>query len=79
MQVVYSIFSLTGVSSIGMGSGSNAGSPSGNSSTCRTIFGLPPSLGSATISGLIVSADDNTGLAIKVEPIILGETLENRI
>jgi len=38
-----------------------------------------PALGSATISGLIVSADDNTGLAIKVEPIILGETLENRI
>ena len=38
-----------------------------------------PALGTATISGLIVIADDKTGLASKVEPIILGGTLENRI
>jgi len=38
-----------------------------------------PALGEATISGLMVVADDKTGLAIKVEPIILGKHLENRI
>ena len=38
-----------------------------------------PALGEATISGLIVVADDKTGLAIKTEPIILGKHLENRI
>jgi len=38
-----------------------------------------PALGEATISGVLVSADDNTGLAKKVEPIILGKYLENRI
>ena len=38
-----------------------------------------PALGEATISGIMVSADDNTGLAKKVEPIILGKYLENRI
>ena len=38
-----------------------------------------PALGEATISGLLVSADDNTGLAKSVEPIILGKYLENRI
>ena len=38
-----------------------------------------PALGPATISGLIVIADDNTGLATKVEPIILGGALENKI
>jgi len=38
-----------------------------------------PALGEATISGLMVIADDNTGLAKKVEPIILGKYLENRI
>ena len=38
-----------------------------------------PALGEATISGILVSADDNTGLAKKVEPIILGKYLENRI
>jgi len=38
-----------------------------------------PSLGEATISGLMVVANDETGLAEKVEPIILGKFLENRI
>ena len=38
-----------------------------------------PALGEATISGLMVAADDKTGLANKVEPIILGGSLENRI
>ena len=38
-----------------------------------------PALGEATISGLMVVADNKTGLANKVEPIILGNLLENRI
>jgi hypothetical protein len=38
-----------------------------------------PALGEATISGLMVIADNKTGLAKKVEPIIVGEHLENRI
>ena len=38
-----------------------------------------PSLGEATISGLIVTADNTTGLATMVEPIILGGSLEKRI
>ena len=38
-----------------------------------------PALGEATISGLMVKADDETGLAKKIEPIILGGALENRI
>ena len=38
-----------------------------------------PSLGEATISGLMVVADNETGLANKVEPIVLGKNLENRI
>ena len=38
-----------------------------------------PALGEATISGLMVIADDKTGLANKVEPIVLGALLENRI
>jgi len=38
-----------------------------------------PALGEATISGLMVMADDETGLARKVEPIILGGVLKNRI
>ena len=38
-----------------------------------------PALGQATISGLMVQADDETGLAKKVEPIIIGDILENRI
>jgi hypothetical protein len=37
-----------------------------------------PALGAATISGLMVSADDETGLAKKVEPIIIGGALESR-
>ena len=38
-----------------------------------------PALGEATISGLMVTADNETGLANKVEPIVLGKYLENRI
>lgn len=38
-----------------------------------------PALGEATISGLMVVGDDKTGLANKVEPIVLGALLENRI
>ena len=38
-----------------------------------------PALGEATLSGTMVTADDSTGLAIKVEPIIIGKYLENRI
>jgi len=35
-----------------------------------------PALGEATISGLIVKASDDTGLAIEIEPIIIGGTLK---
>ena len=38
-----------------------------------------PALGEATISGLMVVADNRTGLANKVEPIVVGSTLENKI
>ena len=38
-----------------------------------------PALGKATISGIMVVADDKTGLATKVEPIVVGASLENRI
>ena len=38
-----------------------------------------PALGEATISGLMVIADNETGLANRVEPIILGGILESRI
>ena len=38
-----------------------------------------PALGEATISGLMVIANDETGLANKVEPVVLGKCLENRI
>ena len=38
-----------------------------------------PAVGEGTISGLMVIADDKTGLASKIEPIILGKHLENRI
>ena len=38
-----------------------------------------PALCEATISGLMVVADNETGLANKVEPIVLGKCLENRI
>ena len=38
-----------------------------------------PALGKAAISGLMVTGDNETGLAKKVEPIILGTELENKI
>jgi len=38
-----------------------------------------PALGEAALSGLMVQADDKTGLAKKIEPIIVGGVLENRI
>jgi len=38
-----------------------------------------PALGEATISGLMVKADDETGLAKEVEPIIVGGALGSRI
>ena len=38
-----------------------------------------PALGEATISGLMVVADNETGLANKVEPIIVGGALESKI
>ena len=38
-----------------------------------------PALGEATISGLMVVADNKTGLASKLEPIIIGGALESRI
>ena len=38
-----------------------------------------PSSGEATISGLMVVADDVTGLAKKVQPIIFGGSLQERI
>ena len=38
-----------------------------------------PATARGTISGLLVSANDKTGLANKVEPIILGDCLEERI
>ena len=38
-----------------------------------------PALGEATISGLLVTADEKTGLAKKVQQIILGGSLQERI
>ena len=38
-----------------------------------------PALGEASISGLMVNADNETGLAKKIEPIIIGGSLENKI
>ena len=38
-----------------------------------------PALGEGTVSGIMVVADGNTGLAKKVEPIVVGKYLENRI
>ena len=38
-----------------------------------------PALGEATLSGLMVVADNETGLANKVEPIVLGGSLNNTI
>ena len=37
-----------------------------------------PALGEATISGLMVNASNETGLANKVEPIVVGKYLENK-
>jgi len=37
-----------------------------------------PATGEATIAGLLVSASEETGLAIKIEPIILGGSLGER-
>ena len=37
-----------------------------------------PATGEATLSGLIVQADDKTGLAKKVQPLILGRSLQER-
>ena len=36
-----------------------------------------PALGEATLSGLIVKANDNTGLAKEIEPIIIGGALKS--
>ncbi|MDA9676778.1 TIGR00282 family metallophosphoesterase [bacterium] len=38
-----------------------------------------PATGEATISGLVINADEKTGLAKKVQPIIVGGILENKI
>ena len=38
-----------------------------------------PALGQATISGLMVDANEETGLANEVKPFILGKHLENKI
>ena len=38
-----------------------------------------PALGEGTLSGLIVTANEQTGLASKVEPLILGKLLENKL
>jgi len=37
-----------------------------------------PAIGDATISGVMVEADDQTGLAKKIQPIILGRSLQER-
>ena len=37
-----------------------------------------PALGEATISGILVTADEKTGLANKIQPIILGGALQER-
>ena len=36
-----------------------------------------PALGEATLSGLIVKANDDTGLAKEIEPIIIGGALKS--
>jgi len=38
-----------------------------------------PALGEGTISGLMVNADNETGLAKKIQPIVLGGSLESKI
>ena len=47
-----------------------------DTSTTRKHY---PALGEATISGLMVEADDDTGLAKKIEPIIVGGVLKRDI
>ena len=37
-----------------------------------------PALGKATISGVLVTADEKTGLALKIQQIILGGALQER-
>ena len=37
-----------------------------------------PALGEATISGLLVTADEKTGLATEAKPIILGGVLQQK-
>ena len=39
---------------------------------------LPIALGEATNSGLLVTADEKTGLAIEAKPIILGGALQQK-
>ncbi len=38
-----------------------------------------PALGNATISGVLVTADEKTGLALKIEQIILGGALQEKL
>ena len=38
-----------------------------------------PAIGETTISGLMVIADDETGLAKNIQPIIIGGSLQERI
>ena len=37
-----------------------------------------PALGKATISGVLVTADEKTGLALKIQQIIIGGALQER-
>ena len=37
-----------------------------------------PALGEATISGLLVTADEKTGLAVEAKPIIFGGALQQK-
>ena len=46
-----------------------------NDSSSKKHF---PALGQGTISGLLVVANNETGLANRVEPIVIGANLENR-
>ena len=43
------------------------------------FFIIALNMSEATLSGLMVVADYKTGLAKKVEPIVVGKYLENRI
>lgn len=40
---------------------------------------LTPAKGPATFSGVIMEIDNKTGLALKIEPVIIGPHLQNRI